>query len=68
MAYGGKVVGPGGTTKNAGCPAGKSMGPGGAGGGGSDMTTKRGYESKRTMGMRDNYKTTGRAENGMAGK
>jgi hypothetical protein len=68
MAYGAKTVGPGGSSKAAGCAPGKSIGPGGAGGSGSDMTTRRGYEPKRTTGLRDEYKQSGRAENGKASK
>lgn len=60
------VIGPGGTSKSAGCPTGKSQGPGGAGGGSKDMTTTRGYDSKRTQGLRSEYRESGRAENGKA--
>ena len=62
------VVGPGGTTSKSGCKTGQSIGPGGSGGGGNDMTIRRGYESNRTTGLRDDYKQTGRAENGKASK
>lgn len=62
------VIGPGGTSGKGGCPSGQSMGPGGPGGSGSDVTTKRGYESKRTTGLRDDYKQTGTANNGKASK
>lgn len=67
MAYG-QIVGPGGTSGKSSCKPGQSIGPGGAGGLGPDMTTKRGYESKRTVGLRDAYKQTGSADNGKASK
>ena len=63
-----RVIGPGGSTAKGGCPPGKSIGPGGAGGNGPDMTTRRGYEPKRTTGLRDEYKQTGKAENGKASR
>jgi len=65
MAYG-QVVGPGGTSGKSSCKPGKSIGPGGASGGGQDVTTRRGYEPKRTTGLRDEYKQSGRAENSKA--
>lgn len=63
-----KVIGPGGTSKSGGCPTGKSMGPGGAGGMGKDMTTSRGYETKRTTGLRTEYRETARGVNSKASK
>lgn len=63
-----KIIGPGATSGKGGCPPGKSMGPSGPGGGGKDMTTSRGYESRRTEGLRKEYKESGRAENGRAGR
>ena len=62
------VMGPGGSTSKAGCKTGMSQGPGGPGGGGHDVTTRRGYEARRTTGLRDVYKQTGRAESGKAGR
>jgi hypothetical protein len=62
------IIGPGGSKSSYKCGPGKTIGPGGTGGLGPDMTTKRGYESKRTTGLRDNYKVTGNADNGKAGR
>ena len=64
----GSVVGPGGTKGTGGAKTGMSCGPMGPGGSGNDMTTKRGYEAKRTQGLRNEYQVTGRAENGKASK
>jgi len=63
-----EVIGPGGSKHKCGVRAGKSVGPGGAGGLGPDMTTRRGYETRRTSGLRTEYRESGRAENGKAGK
>ena len=61
-----RVVGPGGTSGKSKAKCGTAVGPGGAGGGGSDMTTKRGYEARRTQGLRSSYKETGGANNSKA--
>lgn len=62
----GNIVGPGGTTGKSGAKTGKSMGPCGPGGSGRDMTTSKGYDSKRTSGLRNEYQVTGKAENSKA--
>jgi hypothetical protein len=62
------VIGPGGSKGKCSYKPGKSIGPAGAGGLGPDMTTSRGYDSKRTTGLRDNYKVTGTANNSKAGR
>jgi hypothetical protein len=67
MAMYGKTVGPGGSSaavKKTGC---KSTGPGGVAGD-TSITTSRGYDSKRTSGLRTEYRESGRAENGKASK
>jgi hypothetical protein len=61
-----QLIGPGASSGKFNSKAGKSMGPCGPGGLGPDMTTKRGYESKRTEGLRKAYKETGTANNGKA--
>lgn len=60
-----QVVGPGGSNSKSGATTGKSMGPCGPSGG-TDITTKRGYESKRTTGLRTDYKLGGSANNSKA--
>lgn len=67
MAYGGKSVGPGGTTsksKSTGCT---SVGPGGISGD-TNVTTARGYDARKTQGLRSEYRESGRAENSKASK
>jgi hypothetical protein len=63
-----QIIGPGASKGKGGAKAGMACGPYGPGGLGPDMTTKRGYESKRTTGLRDAYKRTGNADNGKAGR
>lgn len=63
-----EVIGPGGGKRKCNHSVGKSEGPGGPGGNGADITTKRGYEAKRFSGLRTTYRETGRAENGKATK
>lgn len=60
MAYGGQVVGPGGSSKSAKGTDCQSIGPGGVS---SDVsvTTRRGYDSAKTSGLRKEYKESGRA-------
>lgn len=65
MATTGKVVGPGGSSKSAKSTGCHSVGPGGVSGG-STTTTKRGYESNRTTGLRGDYKQSGSANNSKA--
>lgn len=65
MSTTGKVIGPGGSSKGAKSTGCKGVGPGGI----SDdknRTTKRGYESNRTTGLRNDYQTSGRANNSKA--
>lgn len=61
----GKVIGPGGASKSAKDTYGRGVGPGGISGD-TSITTKRGYESKRTTGLRTEYRESGRAENSKA--
>lgn len=63
-----EVIGPGASKHKCDVKTGKSMGPGGPGGGGYDMTTKRGYEAKRTTGLRTNYQESASANNSKAGR
>lgn len=62
------VIGPGGSTSKSGAKTGMSQGPGGPAGSGNDMTTSRGYDSKRTSGLRNDYQVTGNANNSKASK
>ena len=63
----GKVIGPGGTSKSAKQTGCHSVGPGGVSSD-TSITTRRGYESKRTTGLRTEYKTSARGENSKASK
>ena len=62
------IIGPGGTSGKFNSKAGQSCGPMGPGGSGNDVTTKRGYDTKRTQGLRNDYQVTGNANNSKAGK
>lgn len=63
-----EVIGPGGGKHKCDVRVGKSIGPGGAGGLGTDMTTRRGYDTRRTSGLRTEYRESGSAQNGKAGR
>lgn len=63
-----QVIGPGGTSGKGGSKNGQSIGPSGPGSAGNDMTTSRGYDSKRTSGLRNDYQVTGNANNSKASK
>jgi hypothetical protein len=63
-----QIIGPGASKGKGGAKAGMACGPYGPGGLGPDMTTKRGYDSRRTTGLRDTYKVTGNANNSKASK
>lgn len=66
MAYSGKIVGPGGSSKAVKSTPCVSKGPGGVSGSNSTTTGSRGYESGRTQGLRSSYQQTGSANNSKA--
>lgn len=62
------VIGPGASKHKCNVRVGKSVGPGGAGSVGRDMTTQRGYEARRTKNLRTMYRETSVADNRKAGR
>jgi hypothetical protein len=62
-----KVIGPGATSSSAKKTSCRSEGPGGISSD-TSVTMRRGYDSRKTTGLRTEYRESSRAENSKASK